>query len=156
MDIRKVKKLIDLFEESGIGELEIQEGEESIRIAALQQGGGVAAVQMPPVASVAPMAVPDLTRETSLESPSDVSAGAADLADAFKSPMVGTFYSAPSPDAPPFVQEGSRVQAGDVLCIIEAMKIMNQVTADKAGSVQKILVESGEPVEFDQPLFVIQ
>ncbi len=155
MDIRKVKKLIDLFEESGIGELEIQEGEESIRIAAPKQGG-VAAVQMPPVASVAPMAVSDLTRETSPESPSDVSAGAADLAGAFKSPMVGTFYSAPSPDAPPFVQEGSRVQAGDVLCIIEAMKIMNQVTADKAGSVQKILVESGEPVEFDQPLFVIQ
>ena len=148
MDIRKVKKLIELLEESGIAELEIKEGEESVRIS--RQSSSVvqtvaaapqAAAPAPPVASAAPAAVEALAVESGHQ---------------VKSPMVGTFYAAASPTSGPFVTQGQQVNVGDTLCIIEAMKMMNQIEADKAGTVRSILVENGSPVEFDQVLFVIE
>lgn len=151
MDIRKVKKLIELLEESNINEIEIKEGEESVRIS---RSGGVAPVnyapqvpQMQPVPAVAP--TPAAAPE-----PAAAAAPAVD-ANALLSPMVGTFYRAPSPDAPAFVEVGQTVRVGDVLCIVEAMKMMNQIEADRAGTVTAIHVENGEPVEFDQPLISI-
>ena len=148
MDIRKVKKLIELLEESGIAELEIKEGEESVRIS--RQSSSVvqtvaaapqAAAPAAPAASGAPVAV---------EAP------AVESGHQVKSPMVGTFYAAASPTSGPFVTQGQQVSVGDTLCIIEAMKMMNQIEADKAGTVRSILVENGSPVEFDQVLFVIE
>ena len=148
MDIRKVKKLIELLEESGIAELEIKEGEESVRIS--RQSSSVvqtfaaapqAAAPAAPVAGAAPAAV---------EAP------AVESGHQVKSPMVGTFYAAASPTSGPFVTQGQQVNVGDTLCIIEAMKMMNQIEADKAGTVRSILVENGSPVEFDQVLFVIE
>jgi acetyl-CoA carboxylase biotin carboxyl carrier protein len=149
MDIRKVKKLIELLEESGIDELEIREGEESVRIS--RNRAQAAPVQQAYYAPAAP-------------APAPVAAAAAPATEAgerkpaghvVKSPMVGTFYRSPSPDAPSFVEVGKQVKAGDVLCIVEAMKMMNQIEADKSGTIEAILVENGEPVEFDQPLFSI-
>ena len=153
MDIRKIKKLIELVEESGIAELEITEGEESVRINRHSQAPMMAPQQYAaaPVAAPAPAAAPAAD-----------SAPAADAAPAqpaghqVKSPMVGTFYSASSPEAPAYVEVGSKVNVGDTLCIVEAMKMMNQIEADKAGTVKAILIENGEPVEFDQPLFIIE
>jgi acetyl-CoA carboxylase biotin carboxyl carrier protein len=144
MDIRKIKKLIELLEESGISELEIKEGEESVRIS--RQSSSVVqsmapSVQMAPAAQAA--AVP-------------VEAAEPELGHQVKSPMVGTFYSAASPTSGPFVTQGQQVNTGDTLCIIEAMKMMNQIEADKAGKISAILVEDGSPVEFDQVLFVIE
>lgn len=154
MDIRKVKKLIELLEESNIDEIEIKEGEEAVRIS--RNGARAAA----PVYAPAPVAAP--------EAPAPVAAPAAPAAAAeapaaapvsnghlVVSPMVGTFYRSPSPSAPAFVEVGQTVKVGDVLCIVEAMKMMNQIEADKAGTVEAILVENGEPVEFDQPLVAI-
>ena len=148
MDIRKIKKLIELLEESDIGEIEIKEGEESVRISRGTQTVYAAAPQMmhAPVAA-APQAAP-------------VAAAAAGSAPALnghvvRSPMVGTFYASPSPGSPAFVSVGQHVKPGDVICIIEAMKMMNQIEADKAGIVEAILVTDGEPVEFDQPLITI-
>ncbi|MEX1221182.1 MAG: acetyl-CoA carboxylase biotin carboxyl carrier protein [Idiomarina sp.] len=158
MDIRKIKKLIELVEESGIAELEITEGEESVRI---HRGGSASSMPMQyqqpmhyqqpmqmqapapeqaaaPTAAPAPEAEPEITGHV------------------VKSPMVGTFYGAPAPSAKDFVAVGQRVNAGDTLCIVEAMKMMNQIEADKGGVVKQILVENGEPVEFDQPLFIIE
>ncbi|RHW23042.1 acetyl-CoA carboxylase biotin carboxyl carrier protein [Pseudomonas jilinensis] len=151
MDIRKVKKLIELLEESGIDELEIHEGEESVRIsrhskqlAAPQQfyapQAPVAAAPAAPAAAAAPAA----------EAPATEPSG-----HLVRSPMVGTFYRSPSPSAPSFAEVGQTVKAGDVLCIVEAMKMMNHIEADKSGVIQAILVDNGQPVEFDQPLFSI-
>lgn len=152
MDIRKVKKLIELLEESGIDELEIHEGEESVRISRHSQqpampqqyfqAPAAAAVQAAPAAPVAPEAAADAT-------PAEPSG------HLVRSPMVGTFYRSPSPELPSFVEVGQSVKAGEVLCIVEAMKMMNHIEADKSGVVQSILVDNGQPVEFDQPLFSI-
>ena len=151
MDIRKVKKLIELLEESGIDELEIREGEESVRISR-NRGGNAMPVQQTyyaPPPHAAPVSAPAQTT------------GGADNTErkpaghVVRSPMVGTFYRSPSPEAASFVEVGKQVKAGDVLCIVEAMKMMNQIEADKSGTIEAILVENGEPVEFDQPLFSI-
>ena len=150
MDIRKVKKLIELLEESNINELEITEGEESVRIS---RGATVVAAPAP----VAPAAV---------AAPAPVAAAPAAAAPAaaaveeltghvVRSPMVGTFYGSPAPGSPVFVEPGKAVKVGDVLCIVEAMKMMNQIEADKAGTIGAVLVEDGEPIEYDQPLFTI-
>lgn len=157
MDIRKVKKLIELLEESNLTELEIVEGEESVR---LSRGSNFAPPQpLPPVVTPAPAAAapampvsvaPAARTEPTIEEES-VPEG-----EILRSPMVGTFYSAPSPDADPFVALGQKVSEGETLCIIEAMKMFNQIEAEVAGTVVAILAETGQPVEFDQPLFVIR
>ena len=153
MDIRKVKKLIELLEESGIDEIEIKEGEESVRISRnLNRGIPMAAPQYmapaPAPAQAAP--VPAASAE-----PAAAPANQGPDGHKVKSPMVGTFYRASSPESKPFVEVGQSVKAGDTLCIVEAMKMMNQIEADKSGTVVAILVDNAEPVEFDQPLFVI-
>lgn len=156
MDIRKIKKLIELLEESDIGELEIKEGEESVRIS---RGVSGASFQMPQMMQM-PMAAP----AAPAAAPAPVAAAPAEaLAESVpaltghpvKSPMVGTFYAAASPGADPFVKVGQQVKAGDVICIVEAMKMMNQIEADKAGTIEAVLVEDGQPVEYDQPLVII-
>ena len=148
MDIRKVKKLIELLEESNFGEIEIKEGEESVRIS--RYGAQPAA----PVAYAAPPAPAPGAAPAPVEAPApEAAAPAAD--NAVLSPMVGTFYRSPSPEAPSFVEVGQTVRVGDVLCIVEAMKMMNQIEADRAGTVTAIHVENGEAVEFDQPLISI-
>ncbi len=151
MDIRKVKKLIELLEESNIDELEIKEGEESVRITRNTGVATVAAQQV--VAAPAPVAAP--VAAPAAEAPATDSAAAVPAGHQVKSPMVGTFYRAPAPDAPSFIEVGQTVKAGDVLCIVEAMKMMNQIEADKSGVVEAILVEDGQPLEFDQPMIVI-
>ncbi|WP_373185702.1 acetyl-CoA carboxylase biotin carboxyl carrier protein [Halopseudomonas sp.] len=151
MDIRKVKKLIELLEESGIDELEIHEGEESVRISrhSKQAAQPQYYPQPAPAPAAAPVAAP--TAPASLvETPPAEPAG-----HLVRSPMVGTFYRSPSPAAGSFVEVGHSVKAGDVLCIVEAMKMMNHIEADKSGVVQAILADNGQPVEFDQPLFSI-
>jgi len=153
MDIRKIKKLIELLEESDIGELEIKEGEESVRIsrgtAHLMNAQQMMAPQMmaapAPAATTAPVAAPAAAEKESQALSGHI----------IKSPMVGTFYTAPSPGSPAFAQVGQHVKVGDVICIVEAMKMMNQIEADKAGVIEAILAEDGEPVEFDQPLVTI-
>ncbi len=154
MDLRKLKKLIDLVEESGIAELEVTEGEEKVRItrALISTQAAHIPTMIAPVA--APMAAPAAAPATSVETP--VAAAANDLSKAIKSPMVGTFYSAPSPASPPFVEVGQTVNVGDTLCIIEAMKLMNEIEAEKSGVVKKILVENGQPVEYGEPMFIIE
>ena len=150
MDIRKVKKLIELLEESNIGEIEIKEGEESVRIS--RYGAQPAA----PVAYAAPPAPAPGAAPAPVEAPAPEAAAPAPAADnAVLSPMVGTFYRSPSPEAPAFVEVGQTVRVGDVLCIVEAMKMMNQIEADRAGTVTAIHVENGEAVEFDQPLISV-
>lgn len=152
MDIRKIKKLIELVEESGIAELEISEGEESVRISRNFSGQVSVAPQMmmqapaqqvaAPVAAAAPSAAP--------------AADAAPSGHLMRSPMVGSFYRSSSPEAKPFVEVGQHVNVGDTLCIVEAMKMMNQIESDKAGVIKAILVENGQAVEFDEPLFIIE
>ena len=150
MDIRKVKKLIELLEESNIGEIEIKEGEESVRIS--RHGNQPSA----PVAYAAPAPVAPAPAPAPAPAAETAAPAAAPVADnAVLSPMVGTFYRAPSPEAPSFVEVGQTVRVGDVLCIVEAMKMMNQIEADRAGTVTAIHVENGEAVEFDQPLISI-
>lgn len=155
MDIRKIKKLIELVEESGIAELEISEGEESVRISRSGPAAAPAPVHYAtaPVAAPAPVAAAPVADAPAMaaEAPAAVPAGHQVL-----SPMVGTFYRSPSPDAKSFVEVGQSVNAGETLCIVEAMKMMNQIEADKSGVVTAILVEDGQPVEFDQPLVVIE
>ena len=153
MDIRKIKKLIELVEESGIAELEIAEGEESVRISR----NGTAA-PAPVQYAAAPMPAPAAAPVAAVaEAPSAPAAAPATPAGHHVlSPMVGTFYRSPSPEAKAFVEVGQTVSAGDTLCIVEAMKMMNQIEADKSGVVTAILVEDGQPVEFDQPLVVIE
>ena len=147
MDLRKLKKLIDLVQESGIAELEITEGEEKVKIV---KGGPVsmmpapASAMAPPAESrPAPAAAPAAEAETGQEG------------HVVKAPMVGTFYRSPSPDAKVFVEVGQAVKEGDTICIIEAMKLMNEIEADASGSVKAILVENGQPVEYGQPLFIL-
>jgi acetyl-CoA carboxylase biotin carboxyl carrier protein len=164
MDIRKVKKLIELLEESGIAEIEISEGEESVRISRYPAGGGNAApvvhyapAPMAPVAAAAPAAAAPAAAPASIAGPAAAAPAAAAKADhTVTAPMVGTFYVAATPGAKPFVDIGSEVNVGDTLCIIEAMKMMNQIESDKAGRVTAILVKNGDPVEFGQPLFIIE
>ena len=150
MDIRKIKKLIELVEESGIAELEITEGEESVRInrhspAPAQQMHYAAPAPAPAPAPAAPSAAS-----------SAAPAPAEETGHIVRSPMVGTFYESPAPGAKAYVQVGQQVNAGDTLCIVEAMKMMNQIEADASGTITKILVDNEAPVEFDQPLFVIE
>jgi acetyl-CoA carboxylase biotin carboxyl carrier protein len=152
MDLRKIKKLIELLEESGIDELEIKEGEESVRISRNRGPTGPVTYQMAAPVAAAPVAAPAAPAAAPADAGKD---DARRSGHALRSPMVGTFYRSPSPGSPVFVEVGSTVKVGDVICIIEAMKMMNQITADKAGKVEAILVENGQPVEFDQPLFTI-
>ena len=150
MDIRKVKKLIELLEESNINELEITEGEDSVRISRgvpMQAYAAPAPVAQQPAAP-APVAAP--AAAAPVATTPDELAG-----HVVKSPMVGTYYASPSPDSAAFVTVGSTVKAGDVLCILEAMKMMNQIEADRAGTIGAILAEDGDPIEYDQPLFTI-
>ncbi len=151
MDIRKIKKLIELITESDVEELEIKEGEESIRINRRKQ---VFTTPAPAPAAYAPAQTPSVSSATTeaTTSPSSPPTGNDQTINA---PMVGTFYRAPSPDSAPFIEVGQSVKAGDVLCIIEAMKMMNQIEADRSGVIQSIEVNDAEPVEFDQVLFTI-
>jgi len=155
MDIRKVKKLIELLEESGIAELEIREGEESVRISRQSKvDASMMAVPHMQFAAPPPVAAsPAVAPEPAASAPgTDVEISG----HVIKSPMVGTFYRSPSPGAKPFVEVGQSVKAGDTLCIVEAMKLLNQIESDKAGVVKSILVENELPVEYGQPLFVIE
>jgi acetyl-CoA carboxylase biotin carboxyl carrier protein len=151
MDLRKLKKLIDLVQESGIGEIEITEGEEKVRISRQAAGAPMimAAPGMQPMA--APGALPAAAAVPVVAPPPAEPKG-----HALKSPMVGTFYRAPSPGAPSFVEVGQSVSKGQTLCIIEAMKLLNEIESDVAGTVKAILVENGQPVEYGQPLFLIE
>lgn len=148
MDIRKVKKLIELLEESGVAEIEIHEGEESVRITRVNQSATMIAapIAAAPVAAAAP--VPAAAEE---KADDGIPAG-----HQVTSPLVGSFYRSSSPSAKPFVEVGQNVASGDILCIIEAMKIMNPIEADKSGTIKAILAENGDPIEFGQPLFVIE
>ena len=152
MDIRKVKKLIELLEASSVDEIEIKEGEESVRISR-NTGAPIAMAAAPvPAAPAMPAPVAPVAAPAPAAAPA---APAVNTDNAVKSPMVGTFYRSPSPEAPSFVEVGQSVRAGDVLCIVEAMKMMNQIEADRAGTVPAIHAENGEPVEFAQPLITI-
>ena len=152
MDLRKLKKLIDLVQESGIAELEITEGEEKVKIV---KGGTVS------VSTVAPVSAPAVAESRSAAPAAAPAATPAAEAPAgqeghvVKAPMVGTFYRSPSPDAKPFVEVGQAVKEGETICIIEAMKLMNEIEADASGVVKAILVENGQPVEYGQPLFIL-
>ena len=150
MDIRKIKKLIELVEESGINELEISEGEESVRINRGQVVAAAPAVQMAAPVAAAPAAAPVAAAPAAEAAPAAISG------HVVRSPMVGTFYSAASPEAPAFVEVGQHVNAGDTLCIVEAMKMMNQIEADKSGVIKEILAQNEDAIEFDQPLFIIE
>lgn len=149
MDIRKVKKLIELLETSDIAEIEIKEGEEAVRIS--RNSSVTTTVAAPAAAPVAAPAPSPAAPAASEQKP----APQATSGHVVSSPMVGTFYRSPSPSSPPFVEVGTHVKAGDVVCIVEAMKMMNQIEAEKAGIIEAILVKDGEPVEFDQPLVTI-
>jgi len=152
MDLRKLKKLIDLVQESGIAELEVTEGEERVKIVRSGRGSteagpaGPAAFAAPPAPASASAAAPVVAAETP----------ATPEGHAVKSPMVGTFYRASAPDAKPFVEVGDTVKAGQTICIIEAMKLMNEIESDKDGVVKAVLAENGQPVEYGEPLFVIE
>ncbi|MEQ6277811.1 acetyl-CoA carboxylase biotin carboxyl carrier protein [Kluyvera cryocrescens] len=153
MDIRKIKKLIELVEESGINELEISEGEESVRISRSAPNTGYPVMQQ---AYAAPVMQPQAPVAAAAPAAAEAPAKAEISGHIVRSPMVGTFYRTPGPDAKAFVEVGQKVNVGDTLCIVEAMKMMNQIEADKSGTVKAILVESGQPVEFDEPLVVIE
>ena len=151
MDLRKLKKLIDLVEESGIAEIEVTEGEEKVRIT--RTTTAAAPIYAAPAPAAAPVAAP----ATAPAAAAPAAAPAArDLSNAQKSPMVGTFYRAPGPHAAAFGEVGQQVKVGDTLCIIEAMKLMNEIEAEKCGVVKEILVENGTPVEYGEPLFIIE
>jgi acetyl-CoA carboxylase biotin carboxyl carrier protein len=153
MDLRKLKKLIDLVQESGIAELEITEGEEKVKIV---KGGAVVVTAAtpgataPPIAAAAAPAAPTAQAAALPAEP-----GPGQEGHVVKAPMVGTFYRSPSPDAKPFIEVGQAVKEGDTICIIEAMKLMNEIEADASGIVKAILVENGQPVEYGQPLFIL-
>ena len=155
MDIRKIKKLIDLIQESDVAEIEIQEGEESVRISRNSYVAAPAVMmsQPAPQAMAAPAPAPAVETAPAEAAPAPASSN---TANAVKSPMVGTFYRSSSPESAPFVEVGQTVSEGDVICIIEAMKMFNQIEADRSGTVKSILVENGHPVEFDEPLIVIE
>ena len=155
MDIRKIKKLIELLEESGIAEIEIKEGEEAVRISRMPTGGAAAqalrevqvAQQPAAPAAPAPAALPAAESAAPKPKPNE---------HVITAPMVGTFYASPSPGAKAFVEIGDEIKVGQVLCIIEAMKMMNQIEADRAGRIASIMARNGDPVEFGQPLFVVE
>jgi acetyl-CoA carboxylase biotin carboxyl carrier protein len=155
MDIRKIKKLIELLEESGIAEIEIKEGEEAVRISRMPPSAGVA-----PAPQVAHLTAPG----SGAPAPAAAEAAAAEggavkpkpSEHVITAPMVGTFYASPSPGAKPFVEIGDEIKVGQVLCIIEAMKMMNQIEADRAGRIASVMARNGDPVEFGQPLFVVE
>ena len=149
MDIRKVKKLIELLEESSISEIEIREGEETVRISRHSQGAA------PMVYSQAPISMSAIAASVAAQA-APVVAPPAPVGHTVMSPMVGTFYRAAAPGSKSFVEVGQRVNVGDVVCIIEAMKMLNQIESDKAGVIAAILVENGEPVEYGEPLFIIE
>ena len=153
MDLRKLKKLIDLVEESGISELEITEGEEKVKIVKSGPAGTGPATQIAAVHSVS--SGTEMRAVAPASAPPGAPVEAAQEGHVLKSPMVGTFYRAPSPDAAPFAEVGQTVKEGQTICIIEAMKLMNEIEADASGVVKAILVENGQPVEYGQPLFVI-
>jgi acetyl-CoA carboxylase biotin carboxyl carrier protein len=152
MDIRKIKKLIEILEESDIGEIEIKEGEESVRISRGSSFAPQVVAAAPVPVAAAPAAAPVAAAAPEAAAP----APSAPTGHTVNSPMVGTFYAAPSPGAAVFVEVGKSVKVGDPLCIVEAMKMMNQIEADKAGIVKEVLVADGDPVEFGQPLVVIE
>jgi acetyl-CoA carboxylase biotin carboxyl carrier protein len=147
MDLRKLKKLIDLVQESGIAELEITEGEEKVKIV---KGGGVLVTQAP---AAPPVAAPAAAAAPAPVAPAQPEAG--QEGHVVKAPMVGTFYRSPSPDAKAFIEVGQSIKEGQTICIIEAMKLMNEIESDASGVVKAILVENGQPVEYGQPLFII-
>ncbi len=153
MDIRKIKKLIDLIQESDVAEIEIQEGEESVRISrtSSQQVIMSAPQAMPMVEHATPAA-----QQAPAAEPASETASSANMANAVTSPMVGTFYRSSSPESAPFIEVGQTVAEGDVICIIEAMKMFNQIEADRSGTVKAILVENAHPVEFGEPLVIIE
>ena len=153
MDLRKLKKLIDLVQESGIGEIEITEGEEKVRISR-QAPGGTPVIMASP--SMQPMAYGPASGPSAGTPASTTAPAAEPKGHTLKSPMVGTFYRAPSPGAPAFVEIGQSVSKGQTLCIIEAMKLLNEIESDVSGTIKAILVENGQPVEYGQPLFVIE
>jgi acetyl-CoA carboxylase biotin carboxyl carrier protein len=154
MDIRKIKKLIELLEESGLAEIEISEGEESVRIARFSQGAAIVSPGAPlPTAIVASNAAPAAPAPPA---PAAAQAPAPRDENLVTAPMVGTFYASPAPGAKSFVEVGEEVRVGQVLCIIEAMKMMNQIESERAGKVVAVLAKNGEPVEFGQPLFAIE
>jgi acetyl-CoA carboxylase biotin carboxyl carrier protein len=155
MDIRKVKKLIELLDESGIAEIEITEGEDSVRISRHAQGAPVAAPAAPLPPAAPPPAAAPATGEASAAPATTAPTETEEEGFLVVAPMVGTFYAASSPGAAPYVQVGDRINEGDTLCIIEAMKMMNQIEADVAGVVKSIRVQNGEPVEYGQTLIVI-
>jgi acetyl-CoA carboxylase biotin carboxyl carrier protein len=150
MDLRKIKKLIDLLEESNLAELEIKEGEEVVRLSRVPKGGVTVAAAPAPAHVPAPAVAAPTAAAPAAEAASNLPAG-----HVVKAPMVGTFYASASPGAAAFVKVGQQVKAGETLGIIEAMKMFNQIEADVSGTVQAILVDNGQPVEFDQPMFVI-
>jgi acetyl-CoA carboxylase biotin carboxyl carrier protein len=149
MDLRKLKKLIDLVQESGIAELEITEGEEKVKIVK----GGPVSVMTAAAPAAAPAPAAAMEAKPAATPPAEPTAG--QEGHVVKAPMVGTFYRSPSPDAKPFVEVGQSVKEGDTICIIEAMKLMNEIEADASGVVKAVLVENGQPVEYGQPLFIL-
>jgi acetyl-CoA carboxylase biotin carboxyl carrier protein len=149
MDIRKIKKLIELLEESGIAEIEIKEGEESVRISRMPVGTVTQFAPQAPAAVAPAAAVPTPVAEAAAPKPKSNE-------HVITAPMVGTFYASPSPGAKAFVEIGDEIKVGQVLCIIEAMKMMNQIEADKSGRIASIMARNGDPVEFGQPLFVVE
>ncbi len=160
MDIRKIKKLIDLIQESDVAEIEISEGEESVRISRNSTSAPVHYAPHPqsyhaPAPAPAPTAAETSAANAVVEADNKAAQKASHEANALRSPMVGTFYRSSSPDTAPFVEVGQQVNAGDVICIIEAMKMFNQIEADRSGTVKAILVDDGHPVEYDEPLIVI-
>ena len=152
MDLRKLKKLIDLVQESGIAELEITEGEEKVKI--VKGGVLIASPGLAPAPAATPTTVLPMPPTTAAAAAAPEAATAVE-GHVVKAPMVGTFYRSPSPDAKPFVEVGQAVKEGEVICIIEAMKLMNEIDTDAAGTVKAILVENGQPVEYGQPLFIL-
>jgi acetyl-CoA carboxylase biotin carboxyl carrier protein len=159
MDLRKIKKLIDLLDESNLAELEIKEGEETIRLSRMPKGMPMMAMhaQQPPVTHVHVEQRAPHAQHPPQGGDAGGGSGGKELPDGhvLRSPMVGTFYASPNPDSPPFVKVGQQVKAGDVLGIIEAMKMFNQIEADVSGTIAAVLASTGQPVEFDEPLFVI-
>jgi acetyl-CoA carboxylase biotin carboxyl carrier protein len=155
MDIRKIRKLIELLEETGISEIEIKEGEESLRLSrhssAPMESSQVRYVSHSPATHHAPQASQAMPHPSPSETKPPVSAG-----HKIRSPMVGTMYTSPSPETPPFVTVGQSVKMGDTLCIVEAMKMFNEIEADRAGRIIEILIKNGDPIEYDQPLFIIE
>ena len=159
MDIRKIKKLIELLEESGIAEIEIKEGEEAVRISRMPTAGAGATPQLTHLVGLAPPpAAASAGAGDTLSLPAAGSAAAKPKPSehVITAPMVGTFYASPTPGAKPFVEIGDEIKVGQVLCIIEAMKMMNQIEADQAGRITSIMAQNGDPVEFGQPLFVLE